>query len=329
MIKVAQMEKGDVDVASEILFDAFGAVYRQRGHVPPFPTRDSAAWLCRAYLDLDPEGCAIAWSATEAVGVGFAHPRGAVTSIGPLAARPGAPAGVARALMAELGRVAAQSSSLRLFQDSFNPDSFGLYARLGYVVADVAPYLLADRMSPPVAPAPGVRALRPDDMPTLERYDRARTAADRRRDLALLASTGSALVATDAGGLDLGLSLLPAAAGAGGDRSGRRRVGPDDGRPRRRRRRRLARARAAVIRASAAAPSVLLRAFARGFRVDHLGNLMVAGPYTPPAGAALRAVPGKSMTALAPGRPETIAGGGRGMFSPPRRGDAKGPSGLG
>ena len=40
--------------------------------------------------------------------------------------------------------------------------------------------------------------------------------------------------------------------------------------------------RAAVIRASAAAPSVLLRAFARGFRVDHLGNLMVAGPYVPP-----------------------------------------------
>lgn len=40
--------------------------------------------------------------------------------------------------------------------------------------------------------------------------------------------------------------------------------------------------RAAVIRASAAAPSVLLRSFARGFRVDHLGNLMVAGPYAPP-----------------------------------------------
>ena len=154
---------GDIDAASEILFDAFGAVYRQRGHVPPFPTRDSAAWLCRAYLDLDPEGCAIAWAGTEAVGVGFAHPRGAVTSIGPLAARPGAAAGVARALMAELGRVAAQSSSLRLFQDSFNPDSFGLYARLGYMVADVAPYLLAEKMTPPTGAAPGVRALRPDD----------------------------------------------------------------------------------------------------------------------------------------------------------------------
>ena len=235
MIQVARMERSDVDAGAEILFDAFGAVYRQRGHVPPFPTRDSAAWLCRAYLDLDPEGCVVAWSGNEAVGVGFAHPRGVVTSIGPLAARPGAPAGVARALMAEIGRVAAQSSSLRLFQDSFNPDSFGLYARLGYAVADVAPYLLADKLIPPPAAPAGVRALRPDDLPAIERYDRARTVADRRRDLALLASTGSGLVATgessktgDAKKI-CRLPLLPAASRPGGDRTRSGRVDRSNG----------------------------------------------------------------------------------------------------
>jgi len=281
MIKVARMERSDVDAGAEILFDAFGAVYRQRGHVPPFPTRDSAAWLCRAYLDLDPEGCAIAWSGNEAVGIGFAHPRGAVTSIGPLAARPGAPAGVARALMAEIGRVAAQSSSLRLFQDSFNPDSFGLYARLGYAVADVAPYLLAEKLIPPPAAPPGVRALRPDDLPAIERYDRAHTVADRRRDLALLASTGSGLVATGEPGKISGYLFyrpLPARVVIGPAVAESAETMAD-----------LVDAvavalpgRAAVIRASAAAPLVLLRSFARGFRVDHLGNLMVAGPYVPP-----------------------------------------------
>ncbi len=277
------MEKGDVDAAAEILFDAFGAVYRQRGHVPPFPTRDSAAWLCRAYLDLDPEGCAIAWVGSEAAGVGFAHPRGAVTSIGPLASRPGAPAGVARALMAELGRTAARSTSLRLFQDSFNPDSFGLYARLGYAVADVAPYLLTEKLIPPGAVNPSVRAMRPEDMAAVEHYDRARTIADRRRDLALLASTGTALVAAGAAGAEtirgyLFYRPLPARVviGPGVAESAETMADLVDGvaatlpgRP-------------AVIRASAAASSVLLRAFARGFRVDHLGNLMVAGPYTPP-----------------------------------------------
>jgi hypothetical protein len=37
-----------------------------------------------------------------------------------------------------------------------------------------------------------------------------------------------------------------------------------------------------VIRASAGTPIVLQRAFERGFRVDHLGNLMVAGAYSAP-----------------------------------------------
>ena len=278
------MDKGDVEAAAGILFDAFGIVYRQRGHVPPFPTRESAAWLCRAYLDLDPEGCAVATSENEVLGVGFAHPRGPVTSIGPLASRPGAPAGVARALMGELTQLAARGGSLRLFQDSFNPDSFGLYARLGYLVSDVAPYLLADRLAPPEGVSPVVRAFRADDLPLVERYDRARTGADRRRDLSLLASTGSGLLAAGPGGDGLPIAgylfyrPLPARVVIGPGVAESAEVMADliDG---------VAAAlpgRGAVIRASAANPSVLLRAFARGFRVDHLGNLMVAGPYTPP-----------------------------------------------
>jgi hypothetical protein len=281
MIRVGRLERTEVEAAAGVLYEAFGSVYRQRGHAPPFPTRDSAAWLCRAYLDLDPEGCAIARSESEVVGVGFAHPRGAVTSIGPLAARPGAPAGVARALMTELAAVSAGSSSLRLFQDSFNPDSFGLYARLGYTVVDVAPYLLAEQLAAPPALPPSVRALRPDDLPAVERYDLARTGADRRRDIALLASTGSGMISLGAQNEVSGYLFfrsLPARVviGPGVAESA---AGMAD----------LVDAvafevpgRGAVIRGSAATPAVLLRAFERGFRVDHLGNLMVAGAYTPP-----------------------------------------------
>jgi hypothetical protein len=281
MIHVARLGQEDVGAAASILFDAFGAAYRRRGHAPPFPTRESAAWLCRAYLDLDPDGCALARTSSEVVGVGFAHPRGAVTSIGPLAARPGAPAGVARALMSELDAVASGSTSVRLFQDGFNPDSFGLYTRLGYAVVDVAPYLLAEKLEPPIAPPSGVRPLTAADLPTLERYDASRTGADRRRDLALLAASGGGFVAGESHDGIAGylfFRALPA----------RVVIGPAiaesadvlaalvDG---------VAAAlpgRGAVIRASAAAPIVLRRAFDRGFRVDHLGNLMVRGPYTPP-----------------------------------------------
>jgi hypothetical protein len=283
MIRVARMEKGDVEEAAAILYDAFGVVYRQRGHVPPFPTRESAAWLCRAYLDLDPGGCAVARVGGEAMGVGFAHPRGPVTSIGPLAARPGAQPGVARALMAELARAGGGSTSTRLFQDAFNPDSFGLYARLGYVVTDVAPYLLAERMIAP-AKAPAVRLLRADDLPAVERYDRARGGADRRADFALLASTGSGFIVENPDGGAIGGFLfyrsLPARVVIGPGIAETDEAMGDliDA---------VAAAvpgRAAVIRASGVNPAVLLRAFARGFRVDHLGNLMVKGPYqAPPA----------------------------------------------
>jgi hypothetical protein len=284
MIQVGRLGQADVDAAAGILFDAFGAAYRRRGHAPPFPTRESAAWLCRAYIDLDPEGCALARSSSEVVGVGFAHPRGAVTSIGPLASRPGAPAGVARALMNQLSEIAGASTSLRLFQDSFNPDSFGLYTRLGYVVADVAPYLLAEKLEPPAPGAvnPAVRPLAGVDLPAIERYDRSRTGADRRRDLALLASTGGGLVfpAENRGEISgyLFYRALPARVviGPAVAESAEILAALVDG---------VAASlpgRAAVIRASAAAPAMLRRAFERGFLVDHLGNLMVRGAYTPP-----------------------------------------------
>ncbi|HTA19269.1 MAG TPA: hypothetical protein VK989_08250 [Polyangia bacterium] len=281
--EVRRLEPRDIDDASAILFEAFAAVYRRRGHTPPFPNVDSATWLCRAYLDLDPEGCAIAvagGASGSILGVGFVHPRGAVASIGPLAARPGARAGVGRALMAHFHRVAAGASSVRLFQDAFNPDSFGLYARLGYRIVDVAPYLLAPRMTAPPRRSPAVRALVAADVDAIGRYDLALTGAERARDIALLAATGRGFVVERGGILAGYLFYRPL--------STRVIVGPAiaespelladlvdavaDALP----------DRPAVIRGSSAAPLVLARAFERGFRVDHLGNLMATGSYTPP-----------------------------------------------
>jgi hypothetical protein len=282
---VRRLEHDDVEVGAAILYDAFGAVYRQRGHTPPFPNLESAAWLCRAYLDLDAEGCALAEVQGTAVGIGFAHPRGGVASIGPLAARPGARAGVGRAIMAHFHQITAGCSSIRLFQDSFNPDSFGLYTRLGYAVVDVAPYLLASRLAPPRQRPTGVRAITAADLEAVARYDAARTGADRSRDLALLASTGSGLLCEGydqrgAPGITgyLFFRSLPARVIVGPAVAESAELLCDlidtvaDSLP----------GRAAVIRASAASPAVLQRGFDRGFRVDHLGNLMVSGTYTPP-----------------------------------------------
>lgn len=277
------MVEADVERAAHVLLTAFGRVYRHRGHVPPFPNVDSAAWLCRAYLDLDPDGCAVAEIAGALVGVGFVHPRGRVASVGPVAAQPGAPRGVGRAIMEYLERLTSGCESRRLFQDSFNPDSFGLYTRLGYVVRDVAPYLLATEITPsPTAASasvlalpPGIRRFELDDLVRVQELDRRLMTADRGRDLALLASAGAALVCERSHSLDgyLFYRALPT----------RSIVGPAvatseetlnqllEGVAR------LLAGRSAVMRPSGASPRVLQRAFDLGFRVDHLGNLMVAG----------------------------------------------------
>ena len=282
MIDVRALTHDDVDDAAHLLYESFSAVYRQRGHVPPFPNIESASWLCRAYLDLDPDGCALAEADGLPLGVGFVHPRWSVASIGPIAARVGAPHGVGRALMTHLHRLTQGCESVRLFQDSFNPDSFGFYTRLGYVVADVAPYLLADQLAPPAARPRSVRVATVSDLAQIERYDLGRTGADRGRDLALLAQSGSAVVTEQQGVLAgyLFYRSLPARVILGPAVAESPEVlatlidavaAALPGRP-------------AVIRGSAAAPPVLHRAFERGFRVDHLGNLMVAGSYRfPPA----------------------------------------------
>ena len=118
------------------------------------------------------------------------------------------------------------------------------------------------------------------DLEPLQRYDAGRTGGERSRDLALLAATGRGFVIEHSGVLagyifyrplaarviagpavaespDLLADLVDAVADALPERS-------------------------AVIRGSAAAPAVLQRAFERGFRIDHLGNLMVTGSYVAP-----------------------------------------------
>ena len=282
MIRVRPLRDADVDQAAQILVGAFAQVYRQRGHTPPFPNVESAAWLCRSYLELDPDGCVIAEAGELAVGVGFVHLRGATASIGPIAARMGGPRGVGQALMAHVSKLTAGCTSVRLFQDGFNPDSFGLYARLGFVVRDVAPYLLASELIPAKRIPSEVRPARPEDRARIEDLDRRLIGADRSRDIEFLMSTGSVLVLERRRALDgfLFLRSLPARAV----------VGPaiattEEGMCALLDAATLALpGRSAVMRASAASPAALRRAFDCGFRVDHLGNLMVSGSIRlPPA----------------------------------------------
>jgi hypothetical protein len=134
-------------------------------------------------------------------------------------------------------------------------------------------------MAADLIPAPRVhgevRAARPEDRARIEDLDRLLVGADRARDLEFLTATGSALIFERRRALEgfLFLRALPARAVIGPGVATSEEVlcalldaatQALPGRP-------------AVMRASAASPAVLRRALEGGFRVDHLGNLMVAG----------------------------------------------------
>jgi hypothetical protein len=184
--------------------------------------------------------------------------------------------------MSHLMGLARGCNSVRLFQDGFNPDSFGLYTSLGFSVRDVAPYLLAVEMEPASQAPPDIRPGRSDDLDDVVELDRRLIGADRRRDIEFLFVTGTVLVLERRRALEgfLFLRALPARAvlGPAVATSEEALVALIDAAslslP----------GRSAVMRASAASTVVLQRTFERGFRVDHLGNLMVAGPRpSPPA----------------------------------------------
>ena len=148
-------------------------------------------WLCRAYLDLDPDGCALAEQQRHAMGVGFAHRRGPVASIGPLAARPGARAAWAarswRTSTASRGARACGSSrtaSIRTRSGSTRASATGRRRRaLSRGRAAAAAHGRRARC--------GRAAVR---RAPLEAYDLSRTGADRGRDLALSARRAAFVV---------------------------------------------------------------------------------------------------------------------------------------
>jgi hypothetical protein len=272
----------DIDAAGDILYEAFGRVYAERGFRAPFPSPEAGAWLAHAYLDLDPAGAVAVERAGRLDGVGFVHVRGPVGSIGPVASRPGAPPGIGRALMEALIQISERSGARvqRLFQDAFNPRSFALYAKLGFLAREVVAYAVADppaRVSALPPPGTTLRELRMVDVDAAARLDRDLVLADRRADFELILRTGGGWGLWRGGALSAylffreGASRVALAPGAAASLPGdlvalvRNAIAqfPD---------------RALSGRLPASTPAVLGELLALGFRVDHIGNLMTRGP---------------------------------------------------
>lgn len=264
------MTAADLAVVGPLLHDAFRRAALDAGVTPPWRDAGDATAVATRYLAADPDGAVVSESGGAIVGCGFVRRRGEIATIGPLAAAvPGRGAG--GAVLDELVARAEGwgASSIRLFQDGWNPTSFALYSGRSFAPVDVIAAL-----ERPAGPPPRIDASRglevgppkPSDLAEVVALDHRLTGLERATDLGatvrLVARRRGALVGYfgAAGGrlgpaLALDVADLFALVARG--------LGETDG--------------PTIARLSTAAPTAMLAALALGFRVASIGTLMVRG----------------------------------------------------
>ncbi len=131
----------DLDAAGDANFVAFYDVALRHGLPSTVGSPTESRSYLRYLLAIDPLGGIVAEERGEVVGLGWAHRRGPVATIGPLAVVPRAQGrGIGRRLLERCIEAAGTGVlQVRLVQDSFNTTSLGLYLRTGFRV--VAPVL--------------------------------------------------------------------------------------------------------------------------------------------------------------------------------------------
>ncbi len=194
-------EERDVERAGDVLFVAFYRVALVHG----LPTGGAAPAESRQYVrwlrELDPDGGIVAEDEGELVGVGWAHRRGPLATVGPIAVDPRVQGrGIGRGLLERcLEAIGPGVPQVRLAQESHDVVSLGLALRAGFRI--VAP-LLELELPPgtPLATAgtlPGVtlRAPTQEDRARVVARDARAFGAERTRIVELYFGRGRSLVA--------------------------------------------------------------------------------------------------------------------------------------
>ena len=290
VVSIRPMTEADVPAVGEIIAVAFNDVFQRHGFPAPWPEPQAAVIMPSLYLNYPGARGFVAQRDGRVVGSGFALIRGDKAGIGPVSVAPEAQgSGAGRAIMERLLEEVRDCSSVRLIQEAFNTASFSLYTKLGFVVRDVAPLLVAEDPQPePPANPPAVRPMTPADLESVAALDERLTGMRRRVDFAHLLSLASQLVSERDGRLTgflcralLGDSTLLAPAAA---------EEPDDLKALLCRAVELPGPRLTHIRPTASQPEVLRYVFDSGFVISNIGTYMVRGEWQPPRGAHLMAM---------------------------------------
>lgn len=123
----------DADTVARIVYEAFAAVHDHHRFPRDFPTLEAADALVGSFIAHPSIWGVVAEHDGVVIGSNFVDERGPVRGVGPITVDPRSQRrGVGRQLMAAAIDRSAGAAGVRLLQDSFNVQTLGLYASLGF-----------------------------------------------------------------------------------------------------------------------------------------------------------------------------------------------------
>jgi predicted N-acetyltransferase YhbS len=157
-------ELDDAATVARIVYEAFAAIHDRHRFPRDFPTLEAADALVGSFIAHPSIWGVVAEHAGVIVGSNFVDERGPVRGVGPITVDPGSQhRGVGRQLMAAALERSSGAAGVRLLQDSFNIQSLGLYASLGFRATDPV-VLMGGRPRIGVSPRFEVRPMTEQDI---------------------------------------------------------------------------------------------------------------------------------------------------------------------
>jgi predicted N-acetyltransferase YhbS len=174
-ITIRPAREADAPDCGRICYEGFRVVTERYGYPLVFGSHEIATRRLAGFI-AHPSVYAIVAEANDRerriVGFNFLSERDPIRAIGPIAVDPALPRqGIGRRLMAaalERARGARGARGVRLVQESYNIESFALYAALGFAAREACLVVAGRPAGAPPAPDWEIRPLRDTDIPACE-----------------------------------------------------------------------------------------------------------------------------------------------------------------
>jgi GNAT superfamily N-acetyltransferase len=195
-IAIRPATDNDASACGRICYEGFRAVAERHGFPPTFPSVEVATQRVTGFIR-HPAIFGVVAEASDGriAGFNFLSERDPIRAVGPIVIDPDAQGhGIGRRLMETVLERARGARGIRLLQDTFNVQSFSLYAALGF---DAREILLMLSGSPQSAPPSGweIRLLRASDVAGCEELHERVHGYPRTNELRDTLATGAPIVA--------------------------------------------------------------------------------------------------------------------------------------